>query len=166
LEAAHLIDKDGWMILAENHLTAIGVPACADSVHRPRDLLKPEVSSLALAVPECPLGGYSRSFLDRLELYDALQTRIVWGDNSRAVLTAVQSGQAQAGLVYSSDAVRAEGCRILFNVPQMPVPICYAGAVLCRGGDLAPARALLQFLTTPEASRCFRQYGFRPVKKG
>ena len=112
------------------------------------------------------LGDYTRAYLDSLRLYEPLLPRAVWVENSRAVVTAVRAGQAEVGLVYSSDAVCADGCRTLFRVRRTPIPIHYAGAVLRRGTDAAAARSLLDFLTSATASRRFRQCGFHPARIG
>jgi molybdate transport system substrate-binding protein len=83
-------------------------------------------------------------------------------DNSRAVVTAVRAGQADVGLVYASDAARAEGCRVLFRVRRPPEAIRYVAALVGRGQDQEPARALLEFLRSVTARRRFRQCGFLP----
>ena len=159
LADAHLLYPDKQVILAENGLAAIGPVNDTVAVRKPADLAGTAIKRIALAVKECPLGGYTHDYLNRLQLYELLRPRVVWSDNSRAVMTAVRAGRAQVGLVYSSDALRADGCRILFRARHLPVPIRYGGAVLSRGA--AGARALLDFLTSAAAARAFRQCGFR-----
>jgi ABC-type molybdate transport system substrate-binding protein len=76
----------------------------------------------------------------------------------------VQSGQADAGLVYHSDAVNASGCRILFTAAAAAAAVHYAAA-LTRQGERSPAaRDLLAFLTADEAAPRFRQTGFLPAE--
>jgi molybdenum ABC transporter molybdate-binding protein len=163
LQAAGLVRVDRQVALAENGLAAIGTPGRELAVRRATDLARGDGPRVALAEPNCPLGGYTRAYLESLHLFVPLLHRAVCVENSRAVVTAVRAGQADVGLVYSSDAARAPGVRTLFRVRRLPVPIRYSGAVLCRGGDPAPARHLLDFLTSAHASRRFRQCGFHPV---
>ncbi len=162
LEPTGLLDAGSRKVLAENCLAAIGPADRSLVVRKPMDLLKPVVARIALAEPACPLGRYTRAFLHRLHLDDALLPRAVHVDNSRSVVAAVHAGQVDAGLVYGSDAVAASGCRILFHGRRPPAPIRYVGAVIRRGQQQKQARALLDFLTSPAAARRFRQCGFLP----
>ena len=78
-------------------------------------------------------------------------SRAVLVDNSRSVLAAVRAGRADVGLVYGSDAARAEGCRLLFCVRRLPLPIRYTAAVLRTGHCPDEARGLLDFLLSRTA---------------
>jgi molybdenum ABC transporter molybdate-binding protein len=164
LEAAGLVEPDSRRALAANTLAAIGPADRPLTVRRPRDLLRPEVAHVALAEPASPLGGYTRTYLEGLGLYESLQARAVHVDNSRAVAAAVHAGRAEAGLAYASDAVRAAGCRVLFRVRPAQAAVRYTAAVLRRGRQPDRARALLAFLTAPPALRRFRACGFLPVR--
>jgi molybdate transport system substrate-binding protein len=163
LAASRLIQADTVTPLAENALAAIGSAGLSAAVRRPADLLGPGVKRVALAAPACPLGGYTRAYLEGLGLYEALLKRAILVEDSRAVVAVVQAGQADAGLVYRS-AVAAGGCRVLFRVQKPKAPIRYAGAVVCRSRQASRSRDFLEFLTSPEAARRFRQYGFLPVR--
>jgi len=164
LLAAKLVQRDQQVSLAENGLAAIGAADRDVHVRRPADLARGSWH-IALAEPDCPLGNYTRTYLKSLNLYDALQKRAVWVENSRAAVTAVRAGQAEAALVYSSDAGRAEGCRRLFHAQSLPAPIRYLGAVLQRGQETNSARQLLAFLASPRSVRCFRRCGFLAIRK-
>jgi molybdate transport system substrate-binding protein len=146
--------------LAENTLTAIGREGLSGSLRRPAGLLGPAVGRVALAAPSCPLGGYTRSYLEGLGLYEPLLRRAVLVDHAHAVAAAVRSGQADAGLVYATEAPGA-GCRVLFRVPHPPAPVRYAGVVLRHARRPAEARRFLEFLASPPAARRFRRWGFR-----
>ena len=85
-------------------------------------------------------------------------------DNSCAVLAAVRAGQADVGLVYSSDAVRAEGCRLLFQAERDAVCVRDVAAVLGRFRQPEVAAELLGFLTSKHGGGRFRQCGFLAVR--
>ena len=114
LLAAELVQRDQQVTLAENGLAAISTAAGDVPVRRPADLAQGDWR-IALAEPVCPLGRYTHAYLESLNLYDSLRQRAVWVENSRAAVTAVRARQADVALVYSSDARRAEGCRLLFR---------------------------------------------------
>ncbi len=162
LELARLIEPGQRITLAENGLAAIGLASREPLVRQPADLARPDLSRIALATPDSPLGGYTRTYLESLNLYESLLVRAVQVDNSRAVISAVRAGLADVGLVYSSDATRAEGCRLLFRVRQTPGAIRYTGAVLSRAIDQAAVRQLVAFLHSGHARQRFRSCGFLP----
>jgi molybdate transport system substrate-binding protein len=164
LEKAGLVQPGPRTLLAGNALAAIGPARMAKPVRRVGDLVEPAVARVALAEPAAPLGSYTRAYLESQGLYDAVRARAVQLENSRAVVTAVQAGLADVGLVYHSDAVRAAGCRVLFRVRRSPSPIRYAAAVIGRGAMADKARSLLHFLTEPPALSRFRRCGFTLVR--
>jgi molybdate transport system substrate-binding protein len=165
LTAGGVVEAETVTPLAENTLAAVGPPELTALVRRPADLLAAGVTRVALATPTCPLGAYTRAYLVKLGLYEAVLERAVLVDNSRAVMAAVQAGQAEAGLVYASATVAAQGCRVLFRVRRPPLPIRYAGAVISRSRRPEQARRFLEFLASAQAARRFRRCGFLPVRR-
>jgi molybdate transport system substrate-binding protein len=162
LEAAGFVEPGPRTPLARNRLAAIGKAAVV-RVRKPADLAGAGPARIAVANPTVPLGAYTRLYLEGLGLYEAVRAHAVQLDNSRAVVTAVRSGQADVGLVYASDAVRAGDCRILFRARRGPPAITYQAAVVNRGRQPDQARALLEFLTARPAARRFRRCGFLPA---
>jgi molybdenum ABC transporter molybdate-binding protein len=165
LAAARVVQADTVTVLAENTLAAIGSPDLTAVVNGPADLLGTGVGRVALAAPSRPLGAYTRAYLEKLGLYEGLLGRAVLVDHSRAVVAAVQAGQAEAGLVYTSATVTTPGCRILFRVRRPPLPIRYAGAVVRRSRRAEQAARFLEFLASAHAARRFRCCGFVPIRR-
>jgi molybdenum ABC transporter molybdate-binding protein len=166
LRAHRLLTPGRPTVLAGNILAAIATADRLVEVRKAADLCRPDVRRIALAAPSCPLGGYTRAYLEGLGLYDALARRALEVDNARAVLAAVRAGQADVGLAYGSDAVSAIDCRILFRARRLPQPIRYAAAVLSIGRHPERASALVDFLASPAASRRFRRCGFLSTPDG
>jgi molybdate transport system substrate-binding protein len=164
LKAAGLLLPCAAVSLAENGLAVVAGSDNTCPVRTPADLARGDAVRVALAGPECPLGRYTEAYLAGLNLYDRVLSRAVWVENSRAVLGAVRAGQADLGVVYASDATRAEQCRTLFRVRRTPLPIRYSGTIVNRGTDPAPAQGLLKFLASPRAAKRFRQCGFLPTQ--
>jgi molybdate transport system substrate-binding protein len=165
LEAARVVHPGTRTLLVKNTLAAIGPRSSCLAVRKPGDLLLPQITRIALAEPVSPLGHYSRAFLESRGLYKTLLPRAVHVDNARAVLAVVRARQADVGLVYGSDAVPAYDCRLLFRVRRMPALIHYTAAVICAGQRPDEARTFLDFLTSPQAARRFRNCGFLPVRE-
>ncbi len=160
LEDTGLVAPGTAVTIARNGLVAVGAPG-GPAVRSATALAGPSVRRVALAEPGCPLGAYTRAYLEPAGLWDAVRTRAVFLDNPGVVLEAVRSGRVDAGLVYRSDAAGAPGCRLLFRAGTASVR--YAAALTRRGGHKTAARALLAFLTSAQAARRFRACGFLPA---
>ncbi|HYV38803.1 MAG TPA: molybdate ABC transporter substrate-binding protein [Gemmataceae bacterium] len=169
LEAAGLVTAGTRQLLATTALAAITQQDRDMPVSKPVHLKKKEAGRIALPGPESPAGRYTQTYLESVHLLDKLAARAVWVENSRAVVAAIRSRQADVGLVYASDAFQAEGCRILFQIPRLPVTVEFTGAAVQRGQGKAginPAARnaceLLEFLASPTAASTFLRFGFVP----
>ncbi len=163
LDQAGALQPGSRTPLAENTLAAIAPEDSTLTVKRPADLLRPSVTRLALADPASPLGRYTQAYLENENLHARLLDRVLYVDNSRAVMAAVRAGQADVGLVYGSDAASGSACRLLFRARRSDAAVHYAAAIVKRSKEAERARALLAFLTSPSAQHRFRQCGFLPV---
>lgn len=139
-------------------------PGGAGSLAGPRDLLRPELRRLALGDPAAvPAGVYARQYLERAGLWATLQPKVVPLPHVRAVVTAVSSGSADAGIVYQTDAAAFPQVRVAWIVPAGEAPdIVYPAAVLRTSRHPDEARAFVAFLRTPEAAALFTAAGFTP----
>jgi molybdenum ABC transporter molybdate-binding protein len=163
LRSAGLIEGTGKRLL-KNTLAAVCVADWPHTLRSPADLRLPAVTRLALAEPASPLGRYTRLYLEKQGIYDEVKSRQVLVDNARAVIAALHAGLAPVGLIYGSDVVHAAGCRLLFRIRRGPPAIEYQAALVAGAGNIASARAFLDFLTSPQAADRFRQCGFFPVR--
>jgi molybdate transport system substrate-binding protein len=164
LERAGALEPGTRCFLAENTLAIIGPVDRPLRVKKPKDLLRAEIKRVALAQLSCPLGRYTQNYLAHLRIYDELLPKAIQLDNSRAVLAAVHAGQAEAGIVYGSDASAGQQFRVCFRFARTIEPIFYSAAVLRRENQSASALAILQFLTSRHAVLRFRQCGFLPPR--
>ena len=142
-------------------------------VSRLEDLVDPEVK-LVLATAAVPAGNYSRRVLELAETNGGMEagfTERVLANlvseeaNVRSVAQKVALGEADAGLVYLTDA-RSEG--ISSRVTVIPIPdhlnpsASYPVAVLKDAKQPALARQFIQFLHTDLAQDVLGQHGFGP----
>lgn len=126
------------------------------------DLAAPRVKRLSLANTESvPAGRYAKAWLESKELWKPLAERVLPGVDVRAALGAVESGAAQAGIVYRTDAALSKKVRVVFAVPLAEGPkILYVAVVPKSAPQAAAARALLAELRAPAATETFQKFGF------
>ena len=109
-----------------------------------------------------PLGHYARQWLERHGLIDALGDRLVQTADARATLAAVELGQADAALVYATDAALVRRARRVLTPPrEEQPPIVYVGALTPRGDAKPEAHAFLEFVLGPGRS-VLEAAGFLP----
>jgi len=126
------------------------------------DLAHPRVRRIAMGDPDAvPAGVYAREFLQSIGIWDAVRSRIVPTRNVRAVLAAVEAGNADIGFVYRTDVTLAENVEMAFAIPVDQGPeIRYVAAVTSDAPHEAAARQLLIFLGGGRARRIFEGEGF------
>jgi molybdate transport system regulatory protein len=151
-------------VMAENGLAVVAPIDTSISPGMPGRLLRWPEHRLALADVGCPLGSYTLRYLNAAKIRLSPARRVIRAENSRGVVVAVRSAQADLGVVYASDAARADGCCVLGRIDRLPGPIRYEPAVLSTTADDSPAMHLLRFLTSARAAARFRECGFREVR--
>ena len=104
LAAQDLIVADTRYDLVGNALVLIA-PVQSTALHNFQDLTGSVVKTIALGeTSTVPAGMYARQTLEHLGLFAALEKKVVYAKDVRAVLTYVETGNADAGLVYQTDA--------------------------------------------------------------
>lgn len=149
--------------LIANQLVLIA-PANSAALRNFNDLANSSVKSIALGEPRTvPAGMYAQQTLDHLHLLPALKSKIVYAANVRQVLAYVETGNANAGLVYSTDARMSTRVRVVATAPpDSHDPILYPVALLKASKSPQAARALLDALESPQSLALFQKYGFTP----
>ena len=128
------------------------------------DLASGLVGRIAIADPDlAPAGAYARESLVNLGLWESLADKLVLSPNVRVALAYVEAGNADAALVYRTDAMASNGLRVLDIVPADTYSTVVYPAVLIRGsGGRERAELFLDHLQTPSVREVFARYGFLP----
>jgi molybdate transport system substrate-binding protein len=159
LQAAGLVRAADRRDVLSNVLVAI-VPAGARAgIASPADLSS--VNRLALADPQAvPAGVYARTWLESIGSWDGVKDKVIPTLNVRAALAAVESENADAGIVYRTDALLSKRVRIAFEVARDRGPaIRYPLAPLAASTGPSTA-ALAAYLVSEPALAVYRRYGF------
>ena len=158
LEEAGRVQPGTRLDLLTNALVVIG--ADAPQVADPLAWVSDGDRKLVIGDPESvPAGAYARTWLQGIGRWDGLQPHLVTAADVRAARTFVERGEAALGVVYRSDAVGAQGVRVVLTPPAGQQPrIVYPAALL---NDATPgADDFLAYLEGPEARAAFEAAGF------
>jgi molybdate transport system substrate-binding protein len=161
--ARGLVDPASRVNLLGNTLVVVVPAASTLSVTSVADLARPEVQHLALAGEPVPAGRYARAALRALGGWEAVQERVVSGDNVRATLAWVAAGEAEAGVVYATDARIEPRVKVAWTLPASAhPPVVYPAAVVTTSKNPAEAAEFLLFCRSVDAMAVFRAAGFTP----
>jgi molybdate transport system substrate-binding protein len=127
-----------------------------------KDLTNKEITTIALGEPESvPAGKYAQEVLNSFKIADKIKPKAVYGKDVRQVLNYVATGNADAGIVYRTDAQFADNVKIVATAPEKThSPVIYPIAVIKSSDNPEAATELIEFLTTLEAQAVFKNYGF------
>lgn len=119
---------------------------------------------LALGNPEhVPAGQYARQALRSLGVWGAVEGRVARASDVRGALALVTRAGAPLGIVYRSDAMAERDVRIVDTFPAGSHDTIVYPAAGVRGGNVAGAQRLLEFLRGETGRAILRRYGFEPV---
>lgn len=162
LQRKGLVKRETRTSHLSNTLVIVVDPKSNLDLRSPSDLTNSSIKRFALADPQTvPAGIYARKYLEQKKLWSSLEPKVVPTDNVRAALSAVESGNVEAGIVYRTDAAISKKVRIAYEVPQPEGPfISYPIAVLKDAPHPESARSFIEYLTSPPADVVFRKFGF------
>lgn len=112
-----------------------------------------------------PVGKYAKSALGNLDLWSAIEPRLVRADNVRVALMYVARGEAPLGIVYATDAAVEPQVRIVDLFPESShAPITYPVAATTNASP--DTQSFLAFLRGDKARAIFTKAGFNIVSSG
>jgi len=166
LESKNLILPGSRKDLVTNSVVLIGPKGGADIRHF-QDLAEPAVKIIAIGNPQSvPAGKYAQEILVHFGLWDKLKPKFVFAADVRQVLAYVETGNADAGIVYETDALISSGVTVVATAPPgSHSPVIYPVAVIAGSRNVAAAKVLESFLLGPKSAAVFRKYGFAPVAR-
>ncbi|MYZ33553.1 MULTISPECIES: molybdate ABC transporter substrate-binding protein [unclassified Streptomyces] len=151
-------DTGAPTVIAKNRLVIATVEGNPDKVENLKDLADPKLK-VVLAAPEVPVGRYSRQVL---EAQSITVKPVSEEPNVRAVLSKVELGEADAGIVYKTDADSAPDKVDAVEIPDAQNAIAeYPAATLKTSEHSAAAAAFVAWLSGPEAQKIFQDAGFQ-----
>jgi molybdate transport system substrate-binding protein len=140
------------------------------AVTKLQDLAKPGLK-LVLAAEEVPVGNYARQSLDLMngsfgaDFKDKVLANVVSNeDNVKQVVSKVQLGEADAGIVYTSDAVAAPELKTVEIPTELNVIAKYPIAPLVKSANADLAASFVEYVFSAEGQAVLAKWGFAPAQ--
>lgn len=165
---------EGKPVIFVHNRLAVVVPANNPAdIQRPADLARDDLK-LVLAAPEVPAGRYARQSMCAMgadvqtygaEFVERVAANVVSNEEHvRAVLTKVQLGEADAGIVYTSDVAAGTAEDVtLIEIPEAVNVVAHYPIAPVAGGDQELARAFIAYVLGPQGQATLQAFGFDPA---
>ncbi|MDI3385086.1 molybdate ABC transporter substrate-binding protein [Streptomyces sp. B-S-A8] len=145
-------------IIAKNRLVIATGKGNPENIKDLKDLAGSELK-VVLAAPEVPVGRYSKRVLDK---QDITVKPVSQEPSVRAVLSKVELGEADAGIVYKTDVTASGGRAEGVDIPDEQNAIAAYPAATLKTSEHADAAAeFVKWLGTPEAQKILQEAGFQ-----
>jgi molybdate transport system substrate-binding protein len=162
LDKEGLVNKDTKKDLLLNELVLI-VPKDSKAGITTFDKLGTDsVKTVALGEPgSVPAGQYSEEIFKSLGILDKVKKKANYGSDVRQVLTWVENGEADCGVVYKTDAMTSKKVSVVGEAPKdSHKKVVYPVAVLKNSAHAKEAQDFVNYLSSAEAKDIFTKYGF------
>jgi molybdate transport system substrate-binding protein len=145
---------------ASNRLVLIVPAENPAAIESPEDLLG-DGTRLVLAAEGVPVGDYARTALAALGLSEALDNVVSNEDDVKGVAGKVALGEADAGIVYATDAAPLSDDVRVLELPDAVQPsIEYQVAVVAGTDDASAAQAFVDRLLSDDGRAALESAGF------
>nr|WP_285853224.1 molybdate ABC transporter substrate-binding protein [Sporosarcina luteola] len=163
LKEQGLINESTIVDFTENSLVLITNNVVQIPVSSYEQLGSAKSDHISMGEPDTvPSGRYAKEVLEHLQLWTPLQDKLVMGSDVRQVLTHVEMGNADYGIVYASDAWSSDKVTVVAVADSSwHSNIIYPGAVVSDSNYPAEAQDFLDLLSGKKGSAVLQKYGFK-----
>ncbi len=168
MERPKLLEDEGLGVKDSRFTYAIGRLVLwspnPDLIKGEETLRSKKFKRLAIANPKtAPYGLAAMQGMQKLELWESIQPKIVMGENLGQTMGFIESGNADLGFVALSQVLdpKIKGKGSLWDVPSnLHEPIKQDVILLTKGKDNQAAKALMEFIGGPQARAIIARYGY------
>lgn len=155
------IAKEDRLDLLGNELVLV-VPKEEQSIKGFEDLAKEGVNQISIGTPESvPAGKYAKESLEKMDVWKKVESKVVYAKDVRQVLSYVETGNVDAGIVYKTDALVSDKVNIVATAdPETHTPIIYPVGIIKDSKHYKEAKDFYSYLQSDKALKVFEDYGF------
>ena len=164
LDDKNLMEKQSIKNLLKNEVVLIAPKESKLKINSFEEL--PQAGMIAVGEPESvPIGMYTKQICTYLGIWSAVEKKANFASDVRTVLSWVESGECDFGVVYKTDAAASGKIQVIAAAPKNSCPqVIYPVGVIGSSQNKAGAAAFEDFLFSGNAESIFTKHGFSVVK--
>jgi molybdate transport system substrate-binding protein len=161
------VEKQNSVDLVSNELVLIQNKQSNYKISGFAGLADSKIKRISIGTPESvPAGKYAKETLESQNLWLQIEEKIVFAKDVRQVLTYVESGNVDAGIVYKTDAILSKKIEIVGTAdPKSHSPIIYPLGVVKKSKQKEESIKFYHYLQSDKAKELFENYGFHFLLK-
>ncbi len=129
------------------------------------ELVDTRIERVAIANPEhAPYGIVAKTVLKNAGVWDALQSKLVFGNDVRQTLTYAQSGDVTVAMVPLSLVINLDGGSFVPVDDSLHDPINQALGIIKDSPHRAAAEQFVAFVLSEKGQSILQKYGYEKVK--
>jgi molybdate transport system substrate-binding protein len=158
-----LIEEQYQVDLLGNQLVLITNNKNSAQLNGFSDLTNNQVSKIAIGMPESvPAGKYAKQTLQHIGIWEQIQPAVIQTKDVRQVLTYVETGNVDVGIVYMTDVKVSDKVKVVAIADeQTHDSIIYPAGIINSSANKKEAKLFLNFLQSSSAKKIFEKYGFK-----
>jgi molybdate transport system substrate-binding protein len=162
LEKDNKIESDTRIDITSNSLVVIRQKNGDNSLQNKENPFTSEIDHFAIGNPDTvPAGVYAKEALTKLGEWKTLEPKFVFGKDVRQVVTFVETGNAERGIVFASDAHSSDKVEVIYEIePALHSSVVYPGALITATKQPKEAMAFLDYMKTPQVQEILLNHGF------
>lgn len=162
VQGKNLIEKDTRVDFAKNEIVLIAKKDSSLTVSSFENIDPSKLTHFAIGDPKTvPAGAAAKETLQKLKLWNQLQSKLVMGSDVNQVVNYVETGNAELGVVVA-DPMISKKVKVLAEAnPEWHQPIVYTGAVIANSTHKNDAKAFVAFLSSDNGKEILKKYGFK-----
>jgi molybdate transport system substrate-binding protein len=160
LAAEHLTLRQTHAIYARGRIATVSLRSSGIRINELKDLADARVKRIAIAHPQhAPYGLAAKQAIEAAGLWQALEPKLVFGENVQQAAQFVRSGSAEAGIIARSVADTSDLQWKLVDA-RLHAPLEQMAAVLARTKQPAASLSFIAFVNGAEGRFVMRPFGF------
>ncbi len=161
-----LIAEDSLKDFLSNSIVLIASDEAKDRIRKLDELTNDNINRISIGTPDSvPAGAYAKESMENLGIWDSVESKIIFAKDVRQVLTYVETGEVDAGIVYSSDAALLKKGVIVGEFPaESHKPIIYPLGIIKECKNMEEAKKFITFLSEADSINIFNKSGFEVLQ--
>lgn len=166
LDKKNFLVKGSQVEIVKNDVVLIVPKSSKVNIKDYMGLTDKKIKVIGIGEPSSvPAGQYAMEIFKYIGIDSKISSKLVYGKDVRTILSWVESENADAGIVYKTDAMLSDKIKIIAKASdESHKPVVYPAAIIADTKSLNESKKFIEFLKSKKAQSIFIKFGFTPIK--